>query len=93
MFTKHQTEVLVIGAGPVGLLTALRLTDHGVDVQIVDKHRRTGFHSYGLAVHSGTLELLDEMGLAEGLVAVGHQVDKVVFYDVDQPRAEISLAL
>lgn len=92
MFTKHQTEVLVIGAGPVGLLTALRLTDHGVDVQIVDKHRRTGFHSYGLAVHSGTLELLDEMGLAEGLIAVGHQVDKVVFYDVDQPRAEISLA-
>lgn len=89
MFTKHQTEVLVTGAGPVGLFTALRLSEHGVDVQIVDKHRRTGFHSYGLALHPATLRLFDEIGLAQELIAGGQRVDSVAFYEGTQRRVEL----
>lgn len=92
MFTKHQTEVLVTGAGPVGLLTALRLSEHGVDVQILDKHRRTGFHSYGLALHPGTLRLLDELDIAEELLSQGQRVESIAFYDGTDRRLELSFS-
>ncbi len=64
MSSLRETDVLVVGAGPVGQLTALRLASSGVDVTILDKHWRTGAHSYALALHSATLRLLDVARLA-----------------------------
>jgi len=79
VFGKHKTEVLVVGAGPVGLFTALRLKEQGIDVSIVDKLQRTGTHSYALALHPASLELLDETGLADEIVSQGYRVDKISF--------------
>lgn len=91
MVRKHETEVLVVGAGPVGLLTALVLAERGVQVEVIDEEWRTTARSYALALHPRTLELLDEVGLATDLVSQGHRVDRVVFYDRDGRRAEASL--
>jgi 2-polyprenyl-6-methoxyphenol hydroxylase-like FAD-dependent oxidoreductase len=77
---KHRNEVLVVGAGPTGLYTALRLAGHGVQVAVVDKHWRTGAHSYALALHPRSLRLLHRDGLAAELVDQGHRVDRVVFW-------------
>jgi len=92
MFGKHQTRVLVVGAGPVGLFTACRLADLGVEVQVVDKHRRTGLHSYALALHPRTLRLLDELGLAADLLDRGHRVSQITFYDGTEKRTTIDMA-
>ncbi len=88
---KKETEVLVVGAGPVGLLAALVLADRGVRVEVIDEEWRTAARSYALALHPRTLELLDEVGLAPDLVAQGHRIDRVAFYDRDGRRAEASL--
>ena len=49
MFGKTYPEVLVMGAGPVGLCAALALARRDVRVSIVDKEWRSGAHSYALA--------------------------------------------
>ena len=89
MFSHPDPEVLVVGAGPVGLVTALFLQQHGVRVAIVDMHQRTTQHSYALAIHPRTLRILDEAGLAEELIAAGRKLTKVAYYDGRERRAEI----
>ncbi len=42
MFGRANPEVLVVGAGPVGLFAALALAKQGIQVAIVDREWRTG---------------------------------------------------
>ena len=64
----NKTEVLIVGAGPVGMLTALLLTRHGIQVRIVDQESRTAAHSYACALHPASLRLLEQIDLAEEVV-------------------------
>jgi 2-polyprenyl-6-methoxyphenol hydroxylase-like FAD-dependent oxidoreductase len=89
MFHHPDPEVLVVGAGPVGLVTALFLQQYGVRAEIVDMHQRTTQHSYALAIHPRTLRVLDEAGLSEGLIDAGRKLTKVAFYEGRERRAEI----
>ena len=89
MFRHPDPEVLVVGAGPVGLVAALFLQRDGVRVEIVDMHERTSQFSYALAIHPRTLRILDEAGLSEGLIGAGRKVTKVAFYEGPARRAEI----
>jgi NADPH-dependent dioxygenase len=70
----------VVGAGPTGIYTALRLAARDIQVDIVDKHWRTGAHSYALALHPRSLRLLAQDGLADQLIGQGHRVDRVAFW-------------
>lgn len=89
MFGKHETDVLVVGAGPVGLMSALVLAERGVRTEIVDEEWRTGAHSYALALHPHSLALLDELGLASDVLRAGRRIETVAFYDGPQRRAEL----
>src|SRR5262245_61641835 len=89
MFRHPDPEVLVVGAGPVGLAAALFLQQHGVRVEIVDMHQRTTQHSYAVAIHPRTLGILDEAGLSERLIGLGRRVTKVGFYEGRERRAEV----
>ena len=60
MTTRHDHQVLVVGAGPIGLMTALCLTERGVNVRILDKEWRPTLHSFALALHPETLQALEE---------------------------------
>jgi 2-polyprenyl-6-methoxyphenol hydroxylase-like FAD-dependent oxidoreductase len=89
MFSHADPEVLVVGAGPVGLVAALFLQQHGVRVEIIDMHQRTTQHSYALAIHPRTLRILDEAGLSDELIAAGRKLTKVAYYEGRARRAEI----
>src|SRR5437764_789959 len=65
------TEVLIVGAGPTGLVLALWLTRLGVNVRIVDKTAEAGTTSRALAVQARTLELYRQIGLADAFVEGG----------------------
>lgn len=70
-----KTEVLVVGAGPVGLTMAAELARFGVSVRIVEKAAVRTDKSKALVVWSRTLELLDRAGCSEKFIAAGHKVD------------------
>ena len=65
------TDVLVVGAGPTGLATALTLARRGVDVTVLDKQAEPPTTSRAAVVHAYTLEVLDLVGAAAPLVAQG----------------------
>ena len=69
-----ETDVLVAGAGPAGLLLAAELALAGVRTTIVERHESRPPHSRGFNLNARSLDLLARRGLAEGLVAEGHQV-------------------
>ena len=81
MLGKRETEVVVVGAGPVGLLAAISLKTAGVDVHVYDAGQRTAAHSYALVLHPSTLRLLDRFGLAESCTAAGRVVTRLGVYD------------
>ncbi|MDD0977644.1 FAD-dependent monooxygenase [Pseudomonas fontis] len=70
----RSTEVLIVGAGPTGLVLALWLNKLGVAVRIVDKTPTSGTTSRALAVQARTLELYRQLDLADAIVNAGHQV-------------------
>lgn len=65
------TEVLIVGAGPTGLVLALWLARLGVPVRIIDKAASPGTTSRALAVQARTLELYRQLGIADALVEAG----------------------
>lgn len=89
MFSHKQPEVLVVGAGPVGLFTALALVHRGVRVQIVDKEPSGSSHSYALALHAETLRLLEEVGALGDVLERAHRVRRVGIHDATTRRAEL----
>src|SRR6266404_5447779 len=68
------TDVLIVGAGPTGLVLALWLTLLGVRVRIVDKTAQAGTTSRALAVQARTLEFYSQVGLADAVVASGRKM-------------------
>ena len=64
-------DVLIVGAGPVGLTAALALTRNGVRCRIVDRNESRTDKSKALVLWSRTLELLDGLGGAGRFLDVG----------------------
>jgi len=92
MFGRRDTEVLVAGAGPVGLYAGLLLSERGIRVQIVDEQFRSTTRSYALALHPRSLELFDEVGLTAELIAAGRKVDAVTFFGGGKKQVEVRYA-
>ncbi len=68
-----ETKVLIAGAGPTGLLLAGQLALRGVPFRIVDKNADHTTQSRALVVQARTLEILDQMGIAQEAVRQGEQ--------------------
>ena len=87
--TTSRTEVLIVGAGPSGLALALWLTRLGVGVRIIDRASGPGETSRAFAVQARTLELYDQIGLAETLLRRGRPLSAVSVHDDGQLLARI----
>ncbi|MFJ9077557.1 FAD-dependent oxidoreductase [Streptomyces sp. NPDC102278] len=75
---KDTVDVVVVGAGPTGLLIAGDLAAAGLSVTLVEQRPRTAANlTRAFAVHARTLELLDARGLADQLVSTGRRIDRV----------------
>jgi 2-polyprenyl-6-methoxyphenol hydroxylase-like FAD-dependent oxidoreductase len=69
------TDVLIVGAGPTGLMLANQLVRRGVRVTIVDRHAGPAEQTRAMAVHARTLEIYAKLGLAERAVDLGRRGD------------------
>ena len=82
-------DVLIVGAGPTGLVLALWLTKLGVKVRIIDKTAEPGTTSRALAVQARTLELYRQLDLAGAVVSRGHEVPAVNLWVKGEPKARL----
>src|ERR1700722_943990 len=72
--SRVDVPVLIVGAGPTGLVLALWLTRLGVAVRIIDKTAEPGTTSRALAVQARTLEFYRQIGIADGVVEGGVKI-------------------
>jgi 2-polyprenyl-6-methoxyphenol hydroxylase-like FAD-dependent oxidoreductase len=86
---KRHPEVLVVGAGPVGLYTALCLAERQHDVSVIDAELGPGARSYALALHARTIDAFTQMGLMQTLRERGLPVRRVGLYEGHERRAEM----
>jgi 2-polyprenyl-6-methoxyphenol hydroxylase-like FAD-dependent oxidoreductase len=84
--------MLVAGAGPVGLATALFAAGLGRKVMVADAKPRGVTHSYALALHPAALALLDSVGVAGDILARALPVRSLAVYSGNRRIASIPVA-
>ncbi|KAJ6527276.1 FAD binding domain-containing protein [Mycena vulgaris] len=79
----HETDVdvLIIGAGPAGLMCANALAKAGVSVKIVDERPTKVEAGYADGIQPRTIEVFQSYGLADRLLKEGNQMHLVAFYN------------
>ena len=65
------TDVLVVGAGPTGLMLANQLGRRGVRAVIIDRHSGHAEQTRAMSVHARTLEIYSKLGIAERAIESG----------------------
>ena len=86
-----RTQVLVVGAGPVGLLTALRLRQQGVDVRLIEQQSAYHAHAFPVVLHPQSLRILNELGVSAALFWRGRPVTHLVAFSEYERRAVLKL--
>ncbi|MGV9839244.1 FAD-dependent oxidoreductase [Nocardia niigatensis] len=85
-------SVVIVGAGPAAMTAGIVLADAGVDVVLLDKLAAGANTSRAVVVHARTLEVLEELGLAETILERGIVVPNFVMRDGDRTLARVSFA-
>jgi len=75
MTKVEQTQVLIAGGGPVGLVAALRAAKRGLDVIVLERSFRGTPRGHTTLLHPSSMRLLAELGLALLLLRVGRLID------------------
>jgi 2-polyprenyl-6-methoxyphenol hydroxylase-like FAD-dependent oxidoreductase len=90
----RRTEVLIVGAGPVGMVLACELLQQGIDTRIVDaENRARDFdpHSRGILIWPRSVEILRRIDVADRLVRIGHKSPAVGYYSERKLRGSARL--
>ena len=66
-------DVLIVGAGPTGLMLANQLVRHGVRMMVIDRHSGPAQQSRAMAVQARTLEIYAKMGIIDQALALGEK--------------------
>jgi 2-polyprenyl-6-methoxyphenol hydroxylase-like FAD-dependent oxidoreductase len=72
-----EPQVLIVGAGPTGLVLALWLTRAGTPFRLIDRKSGPGEGSRALAVQARTLEFYRQLGIADDVIAGGFRLDRI----------------
>jgi 2-polyprenyl-6-methoxyphenol hydroxylase-like FAD-dependent oxidoreductase len=89
---KQSTDVLIIGAGPTGLSLASQLIRYGIDFLIFDKKEGVTPYSKAIGVHARTLEIYEQIDIAQRAVSEGTIAGKGRFLVDGEVRGEIDFS-
>ena len=81
--TRYDVDVLVAGAGPVGLTAALQLARWGVSVRVVDAAPGPATTSRALGTHARSLEIYDQLGILGDIAPHGTRVNAFIRHQGD----------
>ncbi len=87
------TQVVVVGAGPVGAFLACRLAAFGLDIVVCDQRRHPPARSMAIGIMPSTLQKFAELGLADDLVAAGVRIRKAVVADSRQELGGLDFSI
>jgi 2-polyprenyl-6-methoxyphenol hydroxylase-like FAD-dependent oxidoreductase len=87
-----RTEVAIIGAGPTGLSLAAQFVRHGVDFVIIDKNEGITPYSKAIGVQARTLEIYDQIGLAQAAVEQGTIAQRGRLFIGGEVRGELDFS-
>jgi 2-polyprenyl-6-methoxyphenol hydroxylase-like FAD-dependent oxidoreductase len=90
--TEKHTKVLIVGAGPSGLMMAAQLLRYGVQPVIIDSKQGPTTHSKALGVQARSLEIYRQMGLSDRVVADGKKAAGISFNEDGKEVAALSTA-
>ncbi|MFN7023282.1 MAG: FAD-dependent oxidoreductase [Pseudorhizobium sp.] len=90
---RLSTRVLVVGAGPAGLATAIGLAQRDIDFIIIDALPEAQSTSRAAVVHAATLDCLGELGVAKLMIAQGIKVPHFRIRERDQVLLHIDFGL
>ena len=86
------TDVIIIGAGPTGLSLACQLIRYGIDFVVVEKNEGVTPFSKAIGVQARTLEIYDQIGLAQPAIERGTIAKRVRLIEGGEVRGEMHLA-
>ncbi|HEY0245072.1 MAG TPA: FAD-dependent monooxygenase [Mucilaginibacter sp.] len=89
---QQHAKVLIVGAGPSGLMMAAQLLRYGVQPIIIDSKQGPTNHSKALAVQARSLEIYRQMGVIDRIINGGKQASSVIFNQEGIPIASLSLS-
>lgn len=90
--TEKHTKVLIVGAGPSGLMMAAQLLRYGIQPIIIDDKQGPTNHSKALGVQARSLEIYRQMGVIDSVIGRGKQAEGLSFNEDGKEVATLSLA-
>jgi len=91
MTSQHPTEVLIVGAGPTGLLLAYVLGLNGVGVRLIERREGPVRQSRAMVIQARSLEFYDMFGLADGAIKLGMKLEDGQILVNGEKRSSFSL--
>ncbi len=70
--STFDTDILIVGAGPTGLMLANQLGRHGIRAMIIDRHSGPAQQTRAMGVQARTLEIYAKLGIAQQAIDLGH---------------------
>ena len=86
------TDVIIVGAGPTGLSLACQFARYGFDFVVIEKGDGVTLYSKALGVHARTLEIYEQLGLAQTAVEQGTIAGKVRLLEKGEIVGEVDLS-
>ena len=85
------TDVLITGAGPTGLMLANQLARRGVRSLLIDRHAGPSLETRALGVHARTLEIYSQLGIVERAFALGKRATGAQLWAQGRKAAQVPL--
>ncbi|MEX5713353.1 FAD-dependent monooxygenase [Parafrankia sp. FMc6] len=85
--SQNSARVVIVGAGPVGMVCALALNRQGIPVTVFESEPAPVKDQRAATIHPSTLEMLDELGIAEKITPHGLVSSTYRFHD--RPTGEL----
>ncbi len=85
-------KVLIVGAGPTGLIMAHELARNGIGCRLIDKSAHRSTHSKAIAIHARTLETFELMKIVDDFLAAGQRITAVGIHGERGPIAHVGFA-
>jgi 3-(3-hydroxy-phenyl)propionate hydroxylase len=89
---RADVDVLVVGAGPTGLLAACELLRRGVRVRIVDRAERPMTAPKALSLWPRALDILEDLGIGEEIRRASNRINAFSYFSDGRPLATFDFA-